>query len=194
MSNFNDKNTESQNRTQTIVRALLLVIVLCASAVALFSLKQLTDDGPLTPEGLAARDSLRHVVHPDTTMTPGSLPISPSVIDKEVGDDGIPVDSLLTSDDERSPIDAGYEDGYYAGIIDGALEDERASYDESSQYPNAKDRQAYTDAYRRGYAQGYEDGLEGKEFSVVPNQDNHDDHEECPDNHSHETTTTPARK
>ena len=45
---------------------------------------------------------------------------------------------------------------------------ERASYDESSQFPHASQRRNYAEAYRRGYAQGYADGLEGKEFGVVP--------------------------
>lgn len=181
MSNINDKNNESKNRTQTIVRALLLLVILAASVTALISLKQLTDDGPLTPEGFASRDSLRTIAHPDTTEVPGALPSSPASGDIEVGNNGIPVDSLLTGD-ERSPLDAGYEDGYYAGIIDGVSGDERASYDETSQFPKPEQRQAYTDAYRRGYAQGYQDGLEGKEFSLIPNQDsNTADDDDAPD-------------
>lgn len=173
MSNINDKNNESKNRTQTIIRALLLVVVFIASATALVSLKQLTDDGPLTPEGLAERDSLHNMAHPDTTDVPEVNPVSPTTDGVTPIDNESPVDSLLTGD-ARSPLDAGYEDGYYAGMIDGVSGDDRASYDESSQFPDPQQRQAYADGYRRGYAQGYQDGLEGKEFSVIPNQDEGD--------------------
>lgn len=170
MSNINDKNNEAKSRTQTIIRAVLFVLVLVITAVALISLKQLTNDGPLTPEGFAARDSLQNIAHPDTTEAPDTTP-TPSATNPGVqGTTDVPVDSL-TSTDVRSPIDAGYEDGYYAGIIDGVAGEERASYDESSQFPTPEQRQSYTDAYRRGYAQGFEDGLAGKEFSVVPLDD-----------------------
>lgn len=176
MSNINDKNNEAKSRTQTIIRAVLFVLVLVITAVALISLKQLTNDGPLTPEGLATRDSLQNIAHPDTTEAPGATtapsPTSPGV----QGVSDAPVDSLTTTD-TRTPIDAGYEDGYYAGIIDGVAGEERASYDESSQFPTPEQRQSYTDAYRRGYRQGFEDGLAGKEFSVVPLDD---EEEEAP--------------
>lgn len=168
MPNLNDKNNEPKSRTQTIIRAVLFAMVLVTTAVALISLKQLTNDGPLTPEGLAARDSLQNIAHPDTTEAPDSAP-APAVSTPTPQGTPItaPTDSLTTTD-ARTPIDAGYEDGYYAGIIDGVAGEERASYDESSQFPTPAQRQSYTDAYRRGYTQGFEDGLAGKEFSVVP--------------------------
>lgn len=177
MPNINDKNNETKSRTQTIIRAVLFAMVLVITAVALISLKQLTNDGPLTPEGLAARDSLQNIAHPDTTEAPDTTP-APAVTTPapQGGAPNAPADSLTTTD-VRTPIDAGYEDGYYAGIIDGVAGEERASYDETSQFPTPAQRQSYTDAYRRGYAQGFEDGLSGKEFSVVP-LDNDD--EEAP--------------
>lgn len=167
MSNINDKNNEPKSRTQTIIRVVLFAMVLVITAVALISLKQLTNDGPLTPEGLAARDSLQNIAHPDTTEAPGSTPVPATAVPNTQGTVDTPADSLTTTD-VRTPIDAGYEDGYYAGIIDGVAGEERASYDESSQVPTPAQRQSYTDSYRRGYAQGFEDGLAGKEFSVVP--------------------------
>lgn len=171
MSNFNDKNNESKSRTQTIVRAVLFAVVLVASAAALISLKQLTADGPLTPEGFATRDSLRNMAHPDTTEAPDATPVSPDATGGNPVGGEAPMDSMFVTGDARSPLDAGYEDGYYAGLIDGVSGDERASYDDSSQFPDAKQRQAYSDAYRRGYSQGFDEGLEGKSFSVIPDQD-----------------------
>lgn len=185
MSNINDKNNESKSRTQTIVRAVLFAVVLVASAAALISLKQLTADGPLTPEGFATRDSLQNMAHPDTTEAPDASPVSPDAAGANPAGGETPVDSMFVSGDARSPLDAGYEDGYYAGLIDGVSGDERASYDDSSQFPDAKQRQAYSDAYRRGYSQGFDEGLEGKSFSVIPDQnddayDDDDDEEPAP--------------
>lgn len=158
-----------ESRTTTIIRAVLFAAVLIATAATIVSLKQLTSDGPLTPEGIAARDSVRHIARPDTTEAPETVPAQPA---PTASPEANP-DSLTT--DVRTPIDAGYEDGYYAGLTDGVAGDERASYDETSQFPTAAQRQSYTDAYRRGYAQGFRDGVEGKQFGVVPMQDDDDD-------------------
>ena len=168
----NPQNADS--RTTTIIRSVLFIVVIVATAAAVISLKNLTNDGPLTPEGLAARDSLRNIAHPDTGDPSGTAPIQAAPSGTADPNVTAPPDSLMSTD-ERSPIDAGYEDGYYAGIIDGVAGDERASYDESSQFPTAEERKSYTDAYRRGYAQGYKDGLEGKDFSVIGPADEEND-------------------
>lgn len=166
MSNNNNNPQNADSRTTTIIRSVLFVVVIAATAAAVISLKHLTNDGPLTPEGLAARDSLRNIAHPDTGEPSGVTPVQPAAGSTTDPNITAPTDSLMTPD-ERSPLDAGYEDGYYAGIIDGVAGDERASYDETSQFPTAEQRQSYTDAYRRGYAQGFKDGLDGKDFSVI---------------------------
>lgn len=161
----NHNNPKSDNTT-TIIRAVLFVAVLIVTAGIVIFLKT-TGDVPLTPEGLAARDSIRHMAKPDTTTLPAAANPASSY---EAADDSI-------TTDVRMPSDAGYEDGYYAGITDGITGDERASYDESSQFPSADQRRTYADAYRRGYAQGYADGQEGKQFGIIEqNQDN--DYEE----------------
>lgn len=171
-NNNNPQNADS--RTTTIIRSVLFIVVIVATAAAVISLKNLTNDGPLTPEGLAARDSLRNIAHPDTEDPAGATPVQAAPAGTADPNVTAPPDSLMSTD-ERSPIDAGYEDGYYAGIIDGVAGDERASYDETSQFPTAEERKSYTDAYRRGYAQGYQDGLDGKDFSVVgPASDEND--------------------
>lgn len=146
----NQQNND--NNATTLIRAVFFVAVLAVTAGIVIFLKS-TGDTPLTPEGLAARDSIRHIAKPDTTPIPA---VGTGTDDAYTSD----TDSLMN--DSRLPADAGYEDGYFAGITDGITDNERASYDESSLYPSATDRRTYADAYRRGYAQGYKDGVEGK--------------------------------
>lgn len=183
-NNNNPQNADS--RTTTIIRSVLFIVVIVATAAAVISLKNLTNDGPLTPEGLATRDSLRNIAHPDTGDPSGAAPVQTAPAGTADPNVTAPPDSLMSTD-ERSPLDAGYEDGYYAGIIDGVAGDERASYDETSQFPTAEERKNYTDAYRRGYAQGYKDGLEGKDFSIIGTGDEEIDIDPDaePEDHNH---------
>lgn len=157
--NFFMSNQKPSSESTTLIRAVTFVVILVLSVCTVIYLKR-SSDVPLTPEGIAARDSLRHIVHPDTTATPETQPVTPTA--------GYPAEPDSMTMDLRVPSDAGYEDGYYAGITDGVAGQERASYDESSQFPKASQRRNYAEAYRRGYAQGYADGLEGKEFGVTP--------------------------
>lgn len=152
-------NQKSSADSTQFIRAVTFVVIFALSVVTVIYLKR-SSDVPLTPEGIAARDSLRNIVHPDTTAAPEVQPAPPPT--------AYPAEPDSMSMDLRVPSDAGYEDGYYAGITDGVVGQERASYDESSQFPHASQRRNYAEAYRRGYAQGYADGLEGKEFGVVP--------------------------
>lgn len=156
------QHNSSSSDTTAFIRVVLFVVVLIATVCAVVYLKR-SSDLPLTPEGVAARDSLRRIAHPDTTVSPGSVPADAA------GTVEYPSDSVTM--DLRVPSDAGYEDGYYAGITDGVAGEERASYDESSQFPEASQRRNYAEAYRRGYAQGYADGLEGKEFGMTPHSE-----------------------
>lgn len=149
-------NTPQKDNNTTLIRAVFFVAILIIATVIIVFLKQESNDGPLTPEGLAARDSLRNIAKPDIPESPEATPLTPFT---NTGD------SITT--DLRTPADAGYEDGYYAGLIDGVTGDERASYDESSQFPQPNQRRNYAEAYRRGYAQGYADGEDGKQFGVV---------------------------
>lgn len=99
---------------------------------------------------MAARDSVQRMASPDTTTAPAeSAPTLDSTTEQ-------PTDTV--SVDQRLPSDAGYEDGYFAGLQDGFDDMERASYDDSSKFPTAEQRSNYTDAYKRGYAQGFTDG------------------------------------
>lgn len=166
MAHSNTNTPAPETRTTTLIRAFLFVVVLIITAATIIGLKRMTNTGEITPEGIAARDSVRRFARPDTTESTDVTPESPATTTSSDTHEQ-PTDTLMTTD-ERTPADAGYEDGYFAGITDGVVGDERASYDETSQFPTKEDRQRYTDAYRRGYEQGFQDGLEGKEFSVVP--------------------------
>ena len=66
---------------------------------------------PSTPEGFAARDSAQRMATPDTTVAPTEdFPSSDT-------NTAQPTDTV--SMDLRLPSDAGYEDGYFAGLQDG---------------------------------------------------------------------------
>ena len=99
---------------------------------------------------MAARDSVQRMASPDTTTAPAeSAPTLDTTTEQSTD---------TVSVDQRLPSDAGYEDGYFAGLQDGLDDMERASYDDSSKFPTAEQRSNYTDAYKRGYAQGFADG------------------------------------
>ena len=136
----------SESRRQTLLRSLLFVLLLAVAGGLIFFLKRSTDV-PLTPEGLAGRDSTRHMAVPDTL-------------------DNAPA----------SPAEAGYDDGYLSGNTDGMNNDERATYDESSQYPTPDARQSYAAAYRRGYAAGFADGRK-QAVGADPRNDNDNAHD-----------------
>ena len=137
------------DRNETIIRSILFIAVVIIAVAVIVYLKRSTDV-PLTPEGIAARDSVQRMASPDTTSTPAeNAPTLDSTTEQA---------SDTVSVDQRLPSDAGYEDGYFAGLQDGLDDMERASYDDSSKFPTAEQRSNYTDAYKRGYAQGFADG------------------------------------
>ena len=137
------------DRNETIIRSILFIAVVIIAVAVIVYLKRSTDV-PLTPEGIAARDSVQRMASPDTTSTPAEN--APTL------DSSTEQASDTVSVDQRLPSDAGYEDGYFAGLQDGLDDMERASYDDSSKFPTAEQRSNYTDAYKRGYAQGFADG------------------------------------
>ena len=160
------------DRLESILRALIFgTIALIAVGLILFLKK--SSDVPLSPEHAARRDSLSRIATPDTTAAPELTPAL-HLDDNSAADD----DSLAT--DTRIPSDAGYEDGYFAGLEDGVTGDERLSYDETSQFPTAAQRRNYAEAYRRGYAQGYEDGQAGKDMPTDGSVPPHNGMPRCP--------------
>lgn len=146
---------------QTVLRSLLFVALLLLAAGLIVFLKRSTDV-PLTPDDMARRDSVRRMATPDTAVD-HSLPVA--------APDTVAPDAAPDTEDTRDPATAGYDDGYTCGLNDGINDDERAFYDESSQYPSAADRRSYADAYRRGYAAGFADGQRHKP-DAVPDDDN----------------------
>lgn len=157
----------SESRRQTLLRSLLFVLLLAVAGGLIFFLKRSTDV-PLTPEGLAGRDSTRHMAVPDTL---DNAPASPA----EAPAESTPAEDVSPAPD-RDPAEAGYDDGYLSGNTDGMNNDERATYDESSQYPTPDARQSYAAAYRRGYATGFADGRK-QAVGADPRNDNDNAHD-----------------
>ena len=157
----------SESRRQTLLRSLLFVLLLAVAGGLIFFLKRSTDV-PLTPEGLAGRDSTRHMAVPDTL---DNAPASPA----EAPAESTPAEDVSPAPD-RDPAEAGYDDGYLSGNTDGMNNDERATYDESSQYPTPDARQSYAAAYRRGYAAGFTDGRK-QAVGADPRNDNDNAHD-----------------
>ena len=137
------------DRNETIIRSVLFIAVVLLAVGIIVYLKRSTDV-PLTPEGMAARDSVQRMASPDTTTAPAENAPTLDTTTEQSTD--------TVSVDQRLPSDAGYEDGYFAGLQDGLDDMERASYDDSSKFPTAEQRSNYTDSYKRGYAQGFADG------------------------------------
>ena len=157
----------SNSRRQTLLRSLLFVLLLAVAGGLIFFLKRSTDV-PLTPDGLAGRDSTRHMAVPDTL---DNAPAAPA----EAPAESTPAQDVSPAP-ERDPAEAGYDDGYLCGNTDGMNNDERASYDESSQYPTPDARQSYAAAYRRGYAAGFADGRK-QATGTDPRNDNDNAHD-----------------
>ena len=68
--------------------------------------------------------------------------------------------------DPRNPYEAGSEDGYAAGCDDGAVRTPNATYDESSSFRTATERQNYAKGYAEGYEKGYHDGENNRQFNI----------------------------
>lgn len=105
-------------------------------------------------------DASSPVAVPDTTVSPGVLPVTPDTVAPSVLPD------TILGKDTRDPFEAGYEDGYLSGCDDGAMEQEQASYDDSNTFRSVTARQEYVRGYREGYAKGYDDGLAGHQFNI----------------------------
>ena len=110
---------------------------------------------------VAPQDSSNAVVVPDTSIDAGTL--SSSTDSFAVA----PPDSI--GKDRRPPFEAGDEDGYLAGMDDGAAHTPQASYDESNSFKTLDERAAYVRGYREGYAKGFEDGSKGRQFNISSN-------------------------
>lgn len=150
------------NKPKKTYRFLLLSIgLLCIGAIIWL---KLAGDKRTTPDGNMAgmpHDSSSTVVVPDTTIDAGTLPSSSDSFAVA------PTDSI--GKDRRPPFEAGDEDGYLAGMDDGAAHTPRASYDESNGFKTIDERTAYVRGYREGYAKGFEDGSKGRQFNIPSN-------------------------
>lgn len=153
-----------QDNKYTIWRSFIFILILVLATGLIVFLKG-NDNTPLPPQsGNLQQENTPSFVQPDTT--------NDFETDTKINTIPIETDSKIDSDtitlDLREPADAGFEDGYYAGLQDGIEGEDHASYDESSQFPKPVQRQAYTNAYRQGYKVGYEDGINGGEKHPSP--------------------------
>lgn len=154
MSNFN-----KPKKKYTFL--LICFGLLCIGAIIWLKLAgdKRTSSGRDIP--VAPPDSSNAVVVPDTSIDAGTL--SSSTDSFAVS----PPDSI--GKDRRPPFEAGDEDGYLAGMDDGAAHTPQASYDESNSFKTIDERAAYVRGYREGYAKGFEDGSKGRQFNISSN-------------------------
>ena len=146
-------DTPKSNSPRIFILLMLLLTALILWAIVL--LKSKSDaSSPLVIE--EKRD--RAIVVPDTSIDLQTLPLvadtTTSIVPEEV------------SRDTRTPYEAGYEDGYLAGIDDGAAHEDYTQYDEDSSFPTPSERETYSKGYRDGYAKGLADGKHGKQFGI----------------------------
>lgn len=151
-----NKSNQQPNQFKTIIILLLCIFVVLG---IVYTKRSSTDEKSLNTPSVT-NNANRQVAKPDTTADPTVLPPAPDTVERYVLPD------TLLGRDKRKPYEAGYEDGYATGCDDGALGQENATYDETSNFRTPSERQTYSEGYREGYAKGYEDGLHGKQFNI----------------------------
>lgn len=138
----------TNNNNRSPIAGIIAVILLVSAAVGAIVFLKRSTTRILDAEGNLITQPDSQVAHP----TIGSE--SPHSLDTT--DTQFP-DTILGTD-ARDVSDAGYEDGYWAGYDDAHLGQERASYDESCNFPSETDRRKYTLNYREGYKEGWQVG------------------------------------
>lgn len=152
----NNNTSQAQGRWKTVLILLLCILVV----LGIIFMKRSSSEQKAMQNSVPPESGNQQVAVPDTTADPSALPAAPDTVEHyELPD-------TLLGKDKRSPYEAGYEDGYTAGCDDGALGEEQATYDESSNFRSETDRQTYAKGYREGYEQGFEDGKAGKQFNI----------------------------
>ena len=141
----------------------ILLALLCLAAVVTIILLKIGDTGGTHANKAAAKRTVPVAV-PDTTL-PSSVKSDSAAYGGNAAQ--LLPDSLLVEKDRRPAYEAGYEDGYLAGLDDGAASAPQASYDETSTFPSAAERNRYAEGYREGYAEGFENGKAGKQFNIA---------------------------
>lgn len=152
----NNKPSRAQGRWKTFLTLLCSVFIVSGIVYMKYSSSAQKN----TQENAVPQVKDRKVAIPDTTADLSALPPATDTVEHYVLPD------TLLGRDKRSPYEAGYEDGYEAGCDDGALGQDRASYDETSNFRTEAERQTYAEGYREGYETGYEDGKAGKQFNI----------------------------
>lgn len=138
---------------------ILLLIVAVATILGLVAALKKAGTGLSRSEQHDNQSNLP-IAHPDTLGDPTAMPV---VADTAAS---TTLADTLVGKDSRPANEAGFEDGYLDGMDDGALGQERASYDESSAFPTETERQRYKETYAEGYAKGFEDGVHHRQFNI----------------------------
>ena len=152
----------SSDRNETIIRSILFIAVVLLAVGIIIFLNAL----PTYPS--LPRD-LQHATARNAWQLPTPQWHRPRISPRTTPTPAQPTDTV--SMDLRLPSDAGYEDGYFAGLQDGLDDMERASYDDTSKFPTEAQRRNYADAYKRGYAQGFADGQNQGEEDANSNEE-----------------------
>lgn len=91
------------------------------------------------------------MIVPDTTVTPGTLPIEPDTMISAPSDE--------MSRDNRPPNEAGEEDGYWDGFYDGVAGKPSQPHAITLTFRSDHERDIYRSGYAEGYERGYEEGI-----------------------------------
>ncbi len=146
-----------ENNSSHFLGKLLLLLLSLSAIVGIIFLKRASEQPAHSATAPAAARPLPIAV-PDTTLDTPDL--------------AIPVETVAISlpdtigKDKRPPYEAGYEDGYISGMDDGSQNADRATYDDSSNFPLPAERNDYARGYSEGYARGFKDGREGRQFNI----------------------------
>ena len=159
------KNPNGPSRIQ----AALLILVCVVSGALIVFLKTESDRRspayadvyPEAAEAKRLRSMAQNVAVPDTTVAPEILP---AVTDTP----RVKVKPVEITIDPRPAETAGHDDGYLAGLDDGAADTPHAAYNDDNNFPTRVEQRAYKKGYAEGYAAGFNDGKEGKHLVPAP--------------------------
>ena len=152
--NYN-KYPQSPNRWRAVSIVLFCLLVV----IGIIYMKHSSGEQKLlVPSGTS--DTAHQVAVPDTTIAPEVMPQTSATVQPTQLPD------TILGRDPRSPYEAGYDDGYAAGCVDGAAKADHATYDETNNFATKPEQQNYVRGYREGYAKGYDNGRQGKQFNI----------------------------
>ena len=141
----------------------VIIAVCLLTVVGIFFLKRASDRRSpvyvqLHPEDSTAMKEHMPVAVPDTSIDTTYMPLLRDSVSVAASDS--------ITRDTRGAYEAGSEDGYLAGMDDGATNHPHASYDTSNAFTRVQDKATYIRGYKEGYQKGFDDGSHGKQFNI----------------------------